>query len=63
VRKALLVCRRELAAVCGGPLAWVLGAVFLLANVGVFRFVRWDLVWPLVLVGAGALLLAQRARR
>jgi phage shock protein C len=40
-----------------------LGAVFLLANVGVFRFVRWDLVWPLVFVGAGALLLAQRARR
>jgi phage shock protein C len=40
-----------------------LGAVFLLANVGVFRYVRWDLIWPLVLVGAGALLLAQRVRR
>jgi ABC-2 type transport system permease protein len=30
VRKALTVCRRELAAACGGPLAYVLGAVFLL---------------------------------
>jgi ABC-2 type transport system permease protein len=30
MRKALLVCRRELAAMCGGPLAWVLGAVFAL---------------------------------
>jgi ABC-2 type transport system permease protein len=30
VSKALLVCRRELAAMCGGPLAYVLGAVFLL---------------------------------
>ena len=30
MRKALLVCRRELAAMCGGPLAWVLGGVFLL---------------------------------
>jgi gliding motility-associated transport system permease protein len=30
MRKTLLVCRRELAAMCGGPLAWVLGGVFLL---------------------------------
>jgi ABC-2 type transport system permease protein len=30
MRKAALVARRELAAMCGGPLAWVLGAVFLL---------------------------------
>src|SRR5262245_17431794 len=30
VRKALAVCRRELAALTGGPLAWVLGAVFVL---------------------------------
>jgi phage shock protein C len=39
-----------------------LGVVFLLANVGAFRIVRWDLVWPLVIVGAGVLLLAQRVR-
>ena len=40
-----------------------LGVVFLLANVGAFRIVRWDLVWPLVLVGGGILLLAQRVKR
>ncbi len=40
-----------------------LGAVFLLGNVGLFRIVRWELVWPLVLVGVGVLLLVQRARR
>ena len=40
-----------------------LGVVFLLANIGVFRPLRWDIVWPLVLVGVGVLLLAQRVRR
>ncbi|HKY50380.1 MAG TPA: PspC domain-containing protein [Candidatus Limnocylindria bacterium] len=40
-----------------------LGAIFLLSNVGVFRIVRWDLAWPLVLIAIGALLLAQRVRR
>jgi phage shock protein C len=40
-----------------------LGVVFLLTNLGAFRIVRWDLVWPLVIVGAGVLLLAQRVRR
>jgi ABC-2 type transport system permease protein len=30
MRRALLICRRELASTCGGPLAWVLAAVFLL---------------------------------
>ena len=39
-----------------------LGVVFLFANLGAFRFVRFDIVWPLVLVGAGVLLLAQRVR-
>lgn len=40
-----------------------IGAVFLLGNLGAFRIVRWDVIWPLVLVGIGVLLLAQRARR
>jgi len=30
VPKSLVICRRELAAMWGGPLAWVLGAVFVL---------------------------------
>jgi len=40
-----------------------LGVVFLLSNLGAFRIVRWDVVWPLVFIAAGALLLAQRLRR
>jgi phage shock protein C len=40
-----------------------LGAIFLFSNAGVFRVVRWDLAWPLVLIAIGALLLAQRMRR
>jgi phage shock protein PspC (stress-responsive transcriptional regulator) len=40
-----------------------LGVIFLFGNTGVFRIVRWDLVWPLVLIAIGALLLAQRVRR
>lgn len=40
-----------------------LGAIFMFGNAGVFRIVRWDLVWPLVLIGIGALLLMQRVRR
>ena len=40
-----------------------LGAIFLFGNAGVFRVVRWDLAWPIVLIAIGALLLAQRVRR
>ncbi len=40
-----------------------LGAIFLFSNAGVFRIIRWDLVWPLVFIAIGVLLLAQRVRR
>ena len=40
-----------------------LGVVFLLQNLGAFRLVRFDLIWPLVLIALGALLLAERIRR
>jgi phage shock protein C len=40
-----------------------LGAIFMFGNAGVFHIVRWELVWPLVLIGIGALLLTQRVRR
>lgn len=39
-----------------------LGLIFLLGNLGAFRFVQWQLVWPLVLIALGALLLVSRAR-
>lgn len=46
-----------------GYLLVAVGLVFLLANLGAFRLIRGDIVWPLVLVGLGVLLLVQRAWR
>lgn len=40
-----------------------IGAIFLLNNQGVFRFLEWKTVWPLALVAIGVLLLVQRVRR
>ncbi len=45
-----------------GYILIALGLVFLLGNIGVFRFVQWQLIWPLVLVAFGALLLVSRTR-
>lgn len=39
-----------------------IGALWLLGNLGFFRFVRWELVWPAVLIALGVALLVQRAR-
>ncbi len=38
------------------------GALWLLANLGAFTFVNWRFVWPLVLIGLGAVLLLRRVR-
>lgn len=39
-----------------------LGVAFLLSNAGVFRFVQWQYLWPVVLIGIGVLFLVQRVR-
>jgi phage shock protein C len=39
-----------------------LGVVFLLNNAGIFHFVQFQLLWPLVLIGFGVLFLVQRVR-
>jgi phage shock protein C len=39
------------------------GVVFLLGNVGAFRFVDLHYVWPLVLIALGVYLVAQRTRQ
>ena len=39
-----------------------LGFVFLIGNMGAFRFFRWDILWPVVIVAVGVLLVVQRAR-
>jgi phage shock protein PspC (stress-responsive transcriptional regulator) len=39
-----------------------LGLVFLLGNLGAFRFVQWQFIWPIALISLGVLLLVQRTR-
>ncbi len=41
----------------------IVGALFLLGNFGVFRFVDWRYIWPLVIIAFGVLLLVQRTTR
>jgi phage shock protein C len=43
-----------------GIILIVLGAYFLLTNLGIFSNVRWDIVWPAVLIALGLLLLLRR---
>jgi phage shock protein C len=46
-----------------GLLLVAVGVVFLLGNVGAFRFVDWRYVWPLVIIALGVYLVAQRSRQ
>jgi phage shock protein C len=38
------------------------GLLVMASNMGMFRIVRWDLFWPLVLIGIGTLILVNRTR-
>ena len=46
-----------------GLLLVAVGIVFMLGNVGVFRFIDWHFIWPLVLIAVGVYFIAQRSRR
>ena len=46
-----------------GLLLVAVGVVFLLGNMGVFRFIDWHYIWPVVLIALGVYLVAQRTRR
>jgi phage shock protein C len=39
------------------------GALFFLGNLGLFRFLEWRNIWPLVFIAAGLYVITQRARR
>ena len=41
----------------------VVGAVALLANLGVFSFIDWGLLWPVALIAVGGAFLYTRLRR
>lgn len=45
-----------------GYILIALGVVFFLSSAGAFRFVQWQFLWPLVLIGIGVLFLVQRVR-
>lgn len=40
-----------------------IGALWLLANIGVFSFINWSLAWPLLLVALGAAMLLRGVKR
>jgi phage shock protein PspC (stress-responsive transcriptional regulator) len=46
-----------------GILLVIVGAAFLLGNLGVFRGLDWKYIWPLVVIALGVYLIAQRTRR
>lgn len=46
-----------------GYLLIALGVVFLLSNVGAFRFVDFRYIWPLAFIAAGAFIVLQRSRQ
>ena len=45
-----------------GYILIALGVAFFLSNAGALRFVQWQYLWPLVLIGIGVLFLVQRVR-
>lgn len=45
-----------------GVLLVALGVIFMLGNVGAFRFIDWHVIWPLVLIALGVFLIAKRVR-
>lgn len=46
-----------------GMVLVVLGGLLLMAQLGLFWWVRWELLWPLLLMGLGMLLLLRRPGR
>jgi hypothetical protein len=46
----------------GGGVLILIGAYFLLANLGLMDWVKWDIVWPVILIGIGGYLVIRRLR-
>lgn len=38
----------------------VIGAIFLLKNLGVLGAVNWDIIWPIALIALGALMVLRK---
>jgi hypothetical protein len=46
----------------GGGVLILIGVYFLLANLGLMDWVKWDIVWPVILIGIGGYLVIRRLR-
>ncbi|MHB1006643.1 MAG: PspC domain-containing protein [Chloroflexota bacterium] len=55
--------RRARQSQTAGAVILILGVVFLLSNLNVLWWVRWDLLWPLLLIGLGVAVLFGWGRR
>ena len=38
----------------------IIGAIFLLKNLGLLAAINWDLIWPIVLIAVGVLMLFKK---
>ena len=38
----------------------VLGAIFLLKNLGLLAMVNWDIIWPIVLIAVGVAMMVKK---
>lgn len=43
-----------------GILLVIIGAVFLLKNLGLMAMVNWDLIWPIVLIVIGVVMIYKK---
>jgi phage shock protein C len=46
----------------GGGILILIGIYFLLANLGLLRWLDWNIAWPVILIGLGAYLVVRRLR-
>ncbi len=54
--------RRSRSGLWGGAVLIIVGVYFLLSNFGLLEWLRWDVFWPVVLIGVGVYLVARRLR-
>ena len=55
--------RREKARYVIGGVLIAIGVLFLLGNLGIFHWIRWELVWPVAIIALGLAILIPSIRR
>ena len=54
--------QRRSGAFWGGGVLILIGVYFLLANLGLLKWLDWNIAWPVILIGLGIYLVARRLR-